>query len=175
MNYLSVAETAKKWNISERSVRNYCAQERIPGAVLIGKTWHIPENAEKPARSNGKKTPVKTLLSILQEEKRTKYVFLAQLGHKLGRGKSLFQVDAVFHDHTVALIAEAFKVVAGALAHHPHLVAGRDVVHQKLFGGFAKKIHFHRLVYLDVEFCVVCKYDGGTYDDQSGAGGKAEA
>ena len=38
MNYLSVAETAKKWNISERSVRNYCAQERIPGAVLIGKT-----------------------------------------------------------------------------------------------------------------------------------------
>ena len=59
MNYLSVAETAKKWNISERSVRNYCAQERIPGAVLIGKTWHIPENAEKPARSNGKKMPVK--------------------------------------------------------------------------------------------------------------------
>ena len=73
MNYLSVAETAKKWNISERSVRNYCAQERIPGAVLIGKTWHIPENAEKPARSNGKKPPVKTLLSVLQEEKRTKY------------------------------------------------------------------------------------------------------
>ena len=73
MNYLSVAETAKKWNISERSVRNYCAQERIPGAVLIGKTWHIPENAEKPARSNGKKMPVKTLLSILQEEKRIKY------------------------------------------------------------------------------------------------------
>lgn len=73
MNYLSVAEIAKKWNISERSVRNYCAQERIPGAVLIGKTWHIPENAEKPARSNGKKMPVKTLLSILQEEKRTKY------------------------------------------------------------------------------------------------------
>ena len=32
-----------------------------------------PESAEKPARSNGKKTPVKTLLSILQEEKRTKY------------------------------------------------------------------------------------------------------
>ena len=73
MDYLSVAEIAKKWNISERSVRNYCAQERIPGAMLIGKTWHIPENAEKPARSNGKKTPVKTLLSILQEEKRTKY------------------------------------------------------------------------------------------------------
>ena len=73
MNYLSVAETAKKWNVSERSVRNYCAQERIPGAVLIGKTWHIPENAEKPARSNGKKAPVKTLLSIMQEEKRNKY------------------------------------------------------------------------------------------------------
>ena len=64
MNYLSVAETAKKWNISERSVRNYCAQERIPGAVLIGKTWQIPENAEKPARSNGKKTPVKLSMPV---------------------------------------------------------------------------------------------------------------
>ena len=72
MNYLSVAEIAKKWNISERSVRNYCTGT-YSGAVLIGKTWHIPENMEKPARSNGKKTPVKTLLSILQEEKRTKY------------------------------------------------------------------------------------------------------
>ncbi len=73
MRYLSVAETAKKWNISERSVRNYCAQERVEGAFLAGKTWRIPENAEKPERSNKKVKPPTTLLDILQNEKANKY------------------------------------------------------------------------------------------------------
>ena len=72
MRYLSVAEMAKKWNISERSVRNYCAHERVPGAFLTGKTWNIPESAEKPERSNKKKRPT-TLLDILQDEKKNKY------------------------------------------------------------------------------------------------------
>ncbi len=73
MRYLSVAEIAKKWNMSERSVRNYCAQGRVLGAFLTGKTWNIPENAEKPERTNKKQEQPKTLLDILQEEKRTKY------------------------------------------------------------------------------------------------------
>ena len=73
MQYLSVTETAKKWNISERSVRNYCAHGRVPGAALKGKTWFIPENAKKPERSNKKKEQPITLMDILQEEKRTKY------------------------------------------------------------------------------------------------------
>ena len=47
MRYLSVNDVAKKWNMSERSVRNYCAHGRVPGAFLTGKTWNIPENAEK--------------------------------------------------------------------------------------------------------------------------------
>ena len=55
MKYLLVAEIAKKWNVSERSVRNYCAKGRVNGAVLIGKTWNIPENAEKPERTNKRK------------------------------------------------------------------------------------------------------------------------
>ena len=69
MRYLSVSEIAKKWNVSERSVRNYCAQARVPGAFLTGKTWNIPENAEKPERSNKKKEQPVTLLDILQEQK----------------------------------------------------------------------------------------------------------
>ena len=73
MQYFSVAATAKKWNLSERSVRNYCAKGRVPGAFLTGKTWNIPENAEKPARSNQKATLPMTLLDILQEEKKKKY------------------------------------------------------------------------------------------------------
>ena len=43
MRYLLVADIAKKWNMSERSVRNYCAQGRVNGAFLTGKTWNIPE------------------------------------------------------------------------------------------------------------------------------------
>mgnify|MGYP000299721046 CR=1 FL=1 len=73
MRYLSVTEIAKKWNVSERSVRNYCAQGRVPGAFLTGKTWNIPENAEKPERSNKKKEQPVTLLDILQEQKASKY------------------------------------------------------------------------------------------------------
>lgn len=73
MRYLSVADTAKKWNISERSVRNYCAQGRVEGAFLAGKTWRIPENAEKPERSNKKVKPPTTLLDILQDGKTNKY------------------------------------------------------------------------------------------------------
>ena len=120
MNYLSVAETAKKWNISERSVRNYCAQERIPGAVLIGKTWHIPENAEKPARSNGKKTPVKTLLSILQEEKRTKYAggiyhktqidLTYNSNHMEGSRLTHAQTRYIFETNTIGVEKEVLNV-----------------------------------------------------------------
>lgn len=73
MQYLSVSEIAKIWNVSERSVRNYCAQGRVKGAVLSGKTWNIPENAKKPERTNKKKEQPITLLDILREQKRSKY------------------------------------------------------------------------------------------------------
>ena len=55
MRYLLVKEVAKKWNISERSVRNYCTQGRVDEARLNGKTWEIPEDAQKPGRINRKK------------------------------------------------------------------------------------------------------------------------
>lgn len=68
MAYISVAAAAKKWNLSERSVRNYCTIGKIPDAVLAGKTWQIPENAEKPKRINAKAE--NALLSALREEKK---------------------------------------------------------------------------------------------------------
>ena len=73
MRYLSVTEIAEKWGVSERSVRNYCAHGRVNGAVLTGKTWNIPENAEKPERSNKKKERPVTLLDILHEQKSRRY------------------------------------------------------------------------------------------------------
>lgn len=72
MKYLSVFEIAKKWNISERSVRNYCSNGRVEGAFLNGKTWNIPEDSKKPERIK-KKIKQNTLLHVLQEEKASKY------------------------------------------------------------------------------------------------------
>ena len=69
MNYVYVAKMAEKWGISERSVRNYCSAGRIPGAFIIGKTWNIPEDAQKPERTNKKSERPKTLLGILKVEK----------------------------------------------------------------------------------------------------------
>ena len=72
MKYLSVTETAKKWGISERSVRNYCANERIPGAFMTGKTWNIPENAKKPDRIPKSVSKTVTLLDVLKRERETR-------------------------------------------------------------------------------------------------------
>lgn len=72
MKYLSVAETAKKWQLAERTVRNYCAGGKIPGAFLTGKTWNIPENAGRPERSNKRSEDAKTLLDFLRREKSAK-------------------------------------------------------------------------------------------------------
>lgn len=69
MNYLSVSQMAKRWNMSERGVRNYCAQNKIPGAFLTGKTWNIPEDAKKPERINKKCEEPKNLLERLRAEK----------------------------------------------------------------------------------------------------------
>ena len=71
MQYNSVPEMAKKWQISERSVRNYCAQGRIAGVVREGRTWRVPVEAEKPERIN--KQSQRTLLDILREEKASRY------------------------------------------------------------------------------------------------------
>lgn len=70
VKYLSVSETAKRWNLSERSIRNYCAEGRIEGAFLTGKTWNIPEDALKPQRVNQKDDMPKDLLSRLRVEKK---------------------------------------------------------------------------------------------------------
>lgn len=68
---LTVAEMARRWGVSERTVRAYCAEGRIPGAELIGKTWAIPEDATKPARRPRSSSLRRTLLEALREEKAT--------------------------------------------------------------------------------------------------------
>ena len=68
MEYISVAKAALTWGVSERSVRNYCAEGRVEGAYLRGKTWMIPFDAEKPKRKNAA-TSSRNVLSVLRAEK----------------------------------------------------------------------------------------------------------
>ena len=69
MKYVNVNEIAAKWNLSERSVRNYCAHGKIPGVILDGKTWRIPEDAVKPVRKKRAEKIANDLLIRLKMEK----------------------------------------------------------------------------------------------------------
>lgn len=48
MEFLTTTEMAKKWNISRRRIAALCKDGRIEGAVLKGKTWLVPSDADKP-------------------------------------------------------------------------------------------------------------------------------
>ena len=69
VKYISVEEAAQNWQISERSARNYCAQGRVEGAILEGKTWKIPSDAKKPERKPRHFVVEETLLNCLRREK----------------------------------------------------------------------------------------------------------
>lgn len=69
MKYVNVNEIAAKWNLSERSVRNYCTHGKIPGVILDGKTWRIPEDAVKPVRKKRAEKIANDLLTRLKMEK----------------------------------------------------------------------------------------------------------
>lgn len=68
LSYQSVSEVAELWGLSERSVRNYCATGRVPGAVLEGKIWLIPQGSTRPERSDSPVFERRTLLEALREE-----------------------------------------------------------------------------------------------------------
>ena len=120
MRYLSVAEIAKKWNISERSVRNYCAHGRVQGAFLTGKAWNIPANAEKPERFNKKKEHPYTLLDILQEQKASKYSggiyhktqidLTYNSNHMEGSRLTYDQTRYIFETNTIGVGSEVLNV-----------------------------------------------------------------
>lgn len=89
MKYITIKEASILWNISERSVRNYCATGRVEGAILEGGTWKIPENATKPFRMNEKDNK-NYLLERLREEK--KHRIKGGIYHKL-------QIDLTYNSN----------------------------------------------------------------------------
>ena len=75
MKYISVAQMARTWAMSERGVRKYCAscQGKIKGAFMQGKTWNIPEEAVRPERKLKRVAQASQLLTVLKEEKQSKH------------------------------------------------------------------------------------------------------
>ncbi len=153
MNYLSVDEVSKKWNLSNRSVRNYCAKGRVNGAFLDGKTWKIPSNAEKPERFNKKKEHPITLLGILQEQKSNQYSggiyhktqieLTYNSNHIEGSRLSYDQTRYIFETNTVGIEKEVLNVddVIETVNHFRCIDKIIDHAHATLTEKFIKELH----------------------------------
>lgn len=48
MEYITSTQASEIWGISRRRISLLCAENRIDGAVKMGKVWFIPKDAEKP-------------------------------------------------------------------------------------------------------------------------------
>ena len=117
MKYISVKEYAEKYGISERSARNYCAQGKIEGAFLQGKTWNIPDDASLPKRV---KVKMSMLLSRLREEKemqlrggiyhRVQIDLTYNSNHIEGSKLSKEQTRHIFETNTLDITTETTRV-----------------------------------------------------------------
>ncbi len=119
MKYISVTEFAVKYSISERTARNYCALGKIEGAVLVGKTWCIPADAEVPGRKprQRKATP---LLVVLRQEKearlkggiyhKTQIDLTYNSNHIEGSRLTHDQTRYIFEINTIGIEGESVRV-----------------------------------------------------------------
>ncbi len=154
MDYVSVAETAKKWGISERSVRNYCAHGRVPDAYLNKKVWKIPKNAEKPLRINAHEKNFKTLLEILKEEKKSK--FKGGIYHKIqieltynsnrmeGSRLTHDQTRYIYETNTIGMEKGVFNVddIVETANHFRCIDYMIEQAHLMISEKFIKQLHF---------------------------------
>lgn len=153
MPFISTEEAAKRWGVSERSVRNYCAQGRVPGAFLTGKTWSVPEGARKPARLNGVQRPLPPLLRRLREEKDLKAK--GGIYHKIqvemtynsnrieGSCLSLEQTRLIFETATVGADGDSIRVddIVEAANHFRAIDFVIDNALEPLTAGMLKEMH----------------------------------
>lgn len=118
MEYISVKEWSQSHGVSERTARNYCAQGKIGGAYLVGKTWNIPSDAELPERKKSHKPS--PLLSVLREQKNSKLKgstyhriqidFTYNSNHIEGSRLTHDQTRYIFETNTIGVIDKAVNV-----------------------------------------------------------------
>ena len=120
MKYLSVKEVASKWRLTDRSVRKYCEDGKIPGAFIEGKVWRVPEDSKKPLRKKRKSNSKKTLLEILKDQKKSR--LSGGIYHKIqidltynsnhieGSCLSHDQTRYIFETNTIGITDESLNV-----------------------------------------------------------------
>ena len=65
--FMTAQQAAVKWGLSDRRVRNLCAEGKIPGAFQEGRGWKIPRDAVKPA--DGRFRSTESLLDTIDRKK----------------------------------------------------------------------------------------------------------
>ena len=154
VNYISVEEASKNWQISERSVRNYCAQGRVEGALLEGKTWKIPSTAEKPDRKPRHSSAEETLLAFLKREKdaglkggiyhKIQIDLTYNSNHIEGSKLTHDQTRYIFETKTLGVTDKAVKVddIVETVNHFRCIDLIIEGAHTKLTESFIKQLHF---------------------------------
>ena len=154
VNYISVEEASQNWQISERSVRNYCAQGRVEGALLEGKTWKIPSTAEKPDRKPRHSSAEETLIAFLKREKeaglkggiyhKIQIDLTYNSNHIEGSKLTHDQTRYIFETKTLGVTDKAVKVddIVETVNHFRCIDLIIEGAHTKLTESFIKQLHF---------------------------------
>ena len=154
IEYISVEEASKLWELSTRSVRNYCAQGRVSGALLEGKTWKIPSNAEKPVRKTRHIETENNLLAFLRREKESS--LKGGIYHKIqidltynsnhieGSRLSHDQTRFIFETKTLGITDDAVKVddIVETVNHFRCIDLAIEGANTKLSESFIKQLHY---------------------------------
>ena len=154
IEYISVEEASKLWELSIRSVRNYCAQGRVPGALLAGKTWKIPSNAEKPSRKTRHIETENNLLAFLKREKdsslkggiyhKIQIDLTYNSNHIEGSRLSHDQTRFIFETKTLGITDDAVKVddIIETVNHFRCIDLAIEGANTKLSESFIKQLHY---------------------------------
>ena len=119
MKYISVAEFASKFGISERTARNYCSLGKIEGALLVGKTWNIPAEAELPDRKPRQRKAMPLLVVLRQEKEaklkggiyhKTQIDLTYNSNHIEGSRLTHDQTRYIFETNTIGIEGESIRV-----------------------------------------------------------------
>jgi len=152
MEYISVAEFAEKYGISERTARNYCAVGKIEGAFLTGKTWNIPADAVLPQRKS-KQRKTMPLLTVLREQRqmrlaggiyhRTQIDLTYNSNHIEGSRLTHEQTRYIFETNTIGITDESVNVddVVETVNHFRCIDMIIDRAEERLTESFIKELH----------------------------------
>lgn len=105
MEYLKIAEVAKKWELSERAVQSLCAQGKIEGASRFGRSWMIPKNAQRPldGRTRSGKAHENEDMPL---PRKTPFLYMSDLFHTPGTADEVGESLAYNHEARILFEAE---------------------------------------------------------------------